>query len=113
MIASGIISRLLGPKVWLGAMLAIVLAASVYVGYSTWKRTNLEVRLNEATVELIRQDARVKRQNDEVDAVVEKGRQRNVDADMRAIRQLTQPTDPVQPGVDPMNLWLQEYRLEE
>lgn len=109
MIAGSLVSRLLGPKVWMGALLAIALVAAGYVGYTTWKRANLEVRLNEATVEVIRQDALIEKQNDEVHDVQEEGRQQNVDANLRAIKELTKPQPTSGTGPDAMNQWLKQY----
>lgn len=115
MIASSILARLLGPKVWLGALLAVALVAAGYVAWNTWDKTLLEGRLQQAQVEVIRQDARIEKQNEEVVRVQEEAGEANIQADIRAIKELNRPrsSEGFEPGPDAMNRWLEEYRDED
>ena len=94
-------------------MLAIALVAAGYVGYTTWKRANLEVRLNEATVEVIRQDASIEKQNDMIERLQEDGSRQNQEANNRALKILRpQSKNEYEAGAKGMNAWLESYHEE-
>jgi len=107
----GWLSKLLGPKVWMGAMLGIALIAAGYVGWVTWQRYDLEVRLNEATVEVIRQDALLEKQNEYAHRLQDDGNRQNMEANERALLVL-RPDHKPEPkvGAEALNKWLEGYK---
>jgi len=102
----------LGSKPLIGGLLALAVAAGGYMGWTWLKTARLQTKLNEATVEVIRQDAVIEKQNEKTKSLKKEGERENREADIRALKELhdnpTGKDDGYGYGPEEMNRWLSD-----
>jgi hypothetical protein len=97
----------------IGIAAAAALAVAGWFGYNFYQRAQLQIRLTDAVVEVIRLDSALEKQNEAVSGLADKGKAQNQEANNRALQKLYPEQEPEieqQYGADAMNKWLEQWK---